>query len=307
MTKKATESRLNVEQAKKAVKALAAYLKRQADIKSDGKSQLFEDESDIQLIISLKRIADKAKNKPVLVKIPHTIYGRDGQEICLITKDPQQDFREKLDRSPVDGVTKVLGISKLRANYKQYKDRRVLRDSYDLFLADDRVLPLLQPLLGKIFFSKKKQPMPVNIKGSDAGFGAALAEARDATFFHLSAGPCCNVKVAKSSFSVDEIHANIVAVLNTIVKHIPQGWDNIQSLCIKSHDSVSLPIYNSIDTLDAPAEEPTQDQKALSKTSKKTAATKSKATPKDDKTSEAKATTQKKSKGKKRKAQSAAQ
>lgn len=275
MTKKATESRLDVKQAKKAIKALAAYLKRQADIKSDGKSQLFEDESDVQLIISLKRIPEKSKNKPFLVPVPHTIYGREGSEICLITKDPQRDFKEQLERSPVDCVTKVLGLSKLRTNYKQYKDRRVLRDSYDLFLADDRILPLLQPLLGKIFFSKKKQPMPVRIKGSDGSFAANLAQARDATYFHLSGGPCCSVKIAKSSFEVDEILANLEASLTTIVKHIPQGWDNIQSLCIKSHDSISLPIFNSIDTLAAELDAPEQSEKV--KPTKKTRGKKRKA------------------------------
>mmetsp|Transcript_15100 Transcript_15100/g.61818 ORF Transcript_15100/g.61818 Transcript_15100/m.61818 type:complete len:90 (+) Transcript_15100:523-792(+) len=50
----------------------------------------------------------------------------------------------------------VLGVSKLKARYKTFESKRQLCDSYDLFLADDRVLPLLPKLLGKQFFRSKK-------------------------------------------------------------------------------------------------------------------------------------------------------
>jgi ribosome biogenesis protein UTP30 len=50
----------------------------------------------------------------------------------------------------------VIGLSKLRANYKQYEAKRQLKDSYDLFLADVRILPMLPRLLGKKFFLSKK-------------------------------------------------------------------------------------------------------------------------------------------------------
>jgi ribosome biogenesis protein UTP30 len=50
----------------------------------------------------------------------------------------------------------VLGVSKLRSNYKTYEARRKLFKSFDLFLADRRVLLLLPALLGKPFYEKKK-------------------------------------------------------------------------------------------------------------------------------------------------------
>jgi len=49
-----------------------------------------------------------------------------------------------------------MGVSKLRQKYKPYEAKRQLCFSYDFFLADERVLPLLPPLLGKVFFDKKK-------------------------------------------------------------------------------------------------------------------------------------------------------
>lgn len=50
----------------------------------------------------------------------------------------------------------VIGLSKLRANYRDYEAKRKLCDSYDVFLADERILPLLPKLLGKKFFQTKK-------------------------------------------------------------------------------------------------------------------------------------------------------
>jgi len=50
----------------------------------------------------------------------------------------------------------VIGISKLRKKYIPYEAKRNLCDSYDLFLTDERVLPLLTKALGKYFFEKKK-------------------------------------------------------------------------------------------------------------------------------------------------------
>lgn len=78
-------------------------------------------------------------------------------EICLFVKDPQREYKDLIHSLGLDHViTKVIGISKLRKKYKEYEAKRLLCNSYDLFLADDRVLPLLPKLLGKTFFAKKR-------------------------------------------------------------------------------------------------------------------------------------------------------
>jgi hypothetical protein len=95
--------------------------------------------------------------------LPHSLYNHDGVDICLICKDPQTTTQEWLDKEPVSGVKEVLGVMKLRKNYHQFEDKRELCDRFQLFLADERVLPLLPPLLGKYFFARKKQPIAVKI------------------------------------------------------------------------------------------------------------------------------------------------
>lgn len=98
--------------------------------------------------------------------LPNPIWKFDGAEVCLIVKDHKGEGHEQYKgrlanhvadaRTDADGggclITKVIGISKLKAKYKQFEARRKLRDSYDLFVVDDRVVQMMPQLLGKTFF-----------------------------------------------------------------------------------------------------------------------------------------------------------
>lgn len=45
-------------------------------------------------------------------------------------------------------MTKVIGLSKLKTKYEPHEAKRALCNQYDLFLADDRILPSLPKYLG---------------------------------------------------------------------------------------------------------------------------------------------------------------
>ncbi len=45
-----------------------------------------------------------------------------------------------------------MSLNRLRKDYKEFKDRRELLLQYDLFLCDDRILPMMTKTLGKAFF-----------------------------------------------------------------------------------------------------------------------------------------------------------
>ena len=98
-------------------------------------------------------------------------------EICLFTKDPQKEYKALLEENGVkvdkvwplslymlyphyiqrcDIFKKVIGISKLKTDYKPYEAKRQLCASYDMFLTDERVITILPKLLGKTFFTKNK-------------------------------------------------------------------------------------------------------------------------------------------------------
>eukprot|EP01051_Picozoa_sp_SAG22_P029964 SAG22_NODE_11367_length_488_cov_1.010283_1_plen_153_part_01 len=149
---------LQQDQVEQAVRALLKHAGGK-DKAGGGKDQLFADSDDavISLIVGMKDFPKKKRSKAHLISLPHSMH--EDSEICLIVKDPQKAIKQRLEKDPIDGVVKVIGLSKLRKNYKTFEAKRNLCDGYDLFLADRSVLPMLPRLLGKTFFSKKKQPI----------------------------------------------------------------------------------------------------------------------------------------------------
>jgi len=73
-----------------------------------------------------------------------------------------------------------------------------------------------------------------------------LQAACDSTYFYLPSGPSCAIRIGKTSFAVEQVVDNITSAMPRIIQHIPKKWKNIQALYIKTHDSVALPIFNSV-------------------------------------------------------------
>jgi len=88
--------------------------------------------------------------------IAHPLVDPRTSSICLITKDPQREYKTLLDEKGVKFIQRVVGIEKLKGKFKPFEARRLLLKENDLFLADERVVPLLPGLLGKKFFQAKK-------------------------------------------------------------------------------------------------------------------------------------------------------
>jgi ribosome biogenesis protein UTP30 len=154
----------------------------------------------------------------------------------------------------------------LRKNFSQYQQRIELCNSFDLFLADDRILPMLPKALGAKFFEKKKQPIPVNLKSKD--IAGPIKAVCHSTFFFLGYGVTSSVKVGPTDFDVEMIVANIMAALKGVAEAVPKKWKNIQSIHLKTTNSIALPLYNSLPTVDDDEEE-VEEKKESKKVEKK--------------------------------------
>jgi len=164
--------------------------------------------------------------------------------MCMFVKDNSDELKQKLQADPVDGLERVISLSALRRNYKEFKDRRKLVASHDLFLADDRITPMLTKTLGKTFLSKKKQPVPIRLnRGS---LKRNIEQKRNSTYLFLGWGACCSVKVGRTDFTSKQVAENTMAAIHGLVQKVPRKWKNIQSMHLKSTDSIALPIYNAL-------------------------------------------------------------
>ncbi|KAI9225911.1 MAG: ribosomal protein L1 [Piptocephalis tieghemiana] len=238
-SKALADTKLNQAQISKATTALLAHHAKSTQDSND----LLASEEPILLVITTKKASESGKTKPIRISLKHSLL-TDDSEVCLITKDPQDEYKRRLESAKVGRINKVLGVSKLKAKYKPYEAKRALCSQYGVFLADDRVLPLLPKLLGKTFFDKKKQPLPVCL--SKGNIKTEIDRALHSTRLHHATGSCTSVRIGHTGMSSKHVKENILHAVPEIVEHIGKKWRNIQCLSIKTSTSTSLPIYNSL-------------------------------------------------------------
>jgi len=169
-----------------------------------------------------------------------------------VAGEGSKEAKARLAAGEACGVAKVIGLSKLKTDFVPHEAKRRLCASYDLFLADERILPLLPPLLGKTFFKKKKHPIPVDLEGPKRDWAAAIRRATAATYLYLGDGACSAVRVGRSGQAAEAVAANAAAAAAAVAALFSgkegqkDGWASIRSLYLKTNASVALPIYTSL-------------------------------------------------------------
>lgn len=290
-----TPYQLDPDQTLKASKALLEHLRLETErlqANSTTKNLLKSGDSDseagdasegrtpIWLNITTKQhMVDSNRLKPSKINVPHSLNASPELSVCIFAADPQRSLKDAIanDAFPpqlATRITKVIGLTKLKANYKSFEQRRALRDEHDIFLADDRIINRLPDTLGKIFYkSTTKRPVPIRIEQLDRVEGKRvkaskdnkksdnerhakvaapgvvakeITRAIDAVPIHMKPGTGVAVRVALSTFSPEQVTANVQAVVESIIdKHIAKGWRNIKSIHIKSPTSTALPVWLS--------------------------------------------------------------
>ncbi|KAK1936021.1 hypothetical protein X943_000986 [Babesia divergens] len=217
-------------------KAIDALQERAERIRESQTRNLLDDPSRsyVFLQIFLKKIFTETHVRPLKIKLEYPIY--EGKDVCLFVKDPQKHWKKLIEDLNIREIKKVIGVDKLRKKYREYKDRKLLASSIDLFLTDRAVAPSLPSLLGKIFIEKKKLPIAINM--GREGMRDVLCDAIHSTFYRVSNGNCSSVKVAVTSMKRSEIVSNVVQVSKIASIHL--NWEGAESLCLYSDELEGL-------------------------------------------------------------------
>ena len=206
----------------KALNALLKYHEKNSSADAQGKEQLLGTDKLVQVQFGLAKVPTKTSPKPVRVEIPHPLHkvvkmpatpdeyddrsdsedddddddNLDEAEVCIIVKEESKpwvkDMVEKYPRE-LGFVKKVLGLQSLRTKHNRYQQRRELLERFDIFLCDDRILPMVGKAIGKNFFEAKKQPIPLKLTRKEA-LPFAVQRTLSATFMYISAGVCINIR-----------------------------------------------------------------------------------------------------------------
>ena len=106
------------------------------------------------------------------------------------------------------------------------------------------VLPMLPPLLGKSFFQKRKLPTAVDLTKTD--LKAELEKAVCGALYRHATGTSNSVQVGTCEQTPAQLVDNVVAVVEQVAKRIPGKWTNVQSLSLRTTNSVALPFFNAL-------------------------------------------------------------
>ncbi|KAL9373244.1 hypothetical protein Peur_035488 [Populus x canadensis] len=237
-------------------KAVNALLKWRSSKLNTQKPQLLEHDEFVYLILTLKKIPHKGVSRINAHKIPLpcplTNPLTEAPELCLIIDDrPKSGLNKDAAKKKVQNdnipISKIIKISKLKTDYRPFEAKRKLCDSYDMFFADKRVVPLLPKMLGKQFFKKKKIPMTLDLKHQN--WKEQIDKACGSALLFLRTGTCSVVKVGRVSMSREEISKNVMAAVNGIAEIVPRKWGGIRSFHLKLLDSLALPVYQAVPDL----------------------------------------------------------
>ncbi|KAI0718194.1 ribosomal protein L1p/L10e family-domain-containing protein [Cerioporus squamosus] len=240
------DGHVSKQQCKRAVEALLSHATKHEEEKAE--TQLFSGkEQNVWLVVNTKVMHPEKKLKPARIPVKYPIVDPRTESVCLITKDPQREYKDLIAKEGIKFISRVVDIRHLKGKWKPFEARRMLLKENGLFW---RTRGLSRFSLGswgrysskqKSAFSYYSQPIPVCVTRKD--LKGELERAISSTYFHQNQGTCSSVKIGTLSQKPAQVLANLETALPDVVKHIKGGWDNVQSLFIKTNSSAALPIW----------------------------------------------------------------
>lgn len=118
---------------------------------------------------------------------------------------------------------------------------------------------MLPELLGKEFYDKKAYPCPIKVHGlSDSQLQEQLNKAAQCSYFIMGNGPNYSMKVGKISQDAKDVAKNVEEALGQVLGYTT-CWDKIdfqkvaQVAVRMGSQSIDLPVYNNLETMDVDA------------------------------------------------------
>ncbi|XP_023615971.1 ribosomal L1 domain-containing protein 1 isoform X2 [Myotis lucifugus] len=183
--------------------------------------------------------------------LPHGIRS-DLADVCLFTKDEpnatpektERFYKKLLNKHGIKTISQIIPLRTLKKEYKAYEAKLRLLGSFDLFLSDARIRRLLPSHLGRHFYKRKKVPVPVNLKAKN--LSQEINSSIGGTVLNISkSGSCSTIRIGHTGMQVQHIIENILAVTKKLSQKLPEKWESVKLLYVKTERSVSLPIFSS--------------------------------------------------------------
>jgi large subunit ribosomal protein L1 len=190
-----------------------------------GKSEKREFNQSVELVLNLREIDMKSPEGKLqeIIELPHLPAKQN--KICVIASG---ELALKAKKANAD---QVIERAELEGYAGKKRDLRKIANSYDLFIAEAPLMPLVGKVLGPVLGPRGKMPIPVPPTVDIVGL---MAKHRKTIVVKMRNQPILQCRVGSENMKEEEIADNIQTVLRVIEGKLKRGMKNIKVAYIKT-------------------------------------------------------------------------
>lgn len=179
----------------------------------------------IELVLNLKDIDMKSAEGKLqeIIELPHSPPKQN--KICVIASG---ELALKARRANAD---LVIERAELEGYAGKKRDLRKIANSYEFFIAEAPLMPLVGKVLGPVLGPRGKMPVPVP---PTVDIASLIAKHRKTVVVRMRAQPILQCRVGSDNMKEEELTENIQAVLRVIEGKLKRGIKNIKVAYIKT-------------------------------------------------------------------------
>lgn len=179
----------------------------------------------IELIINLRDIDPKKPEGKIqeLIELPNPI-GRENR-VCVIASG---EIALKAKKANADLVIKKTELQALAGDKQKQKE---LVKTYDFFIAEAPLMPLVGRILGAALGPKGKMPTPVP---PTANIAEHIKKHQKMVFIRVRGQPVLQCRVGTEDMADNKIAENSQAIIRRIEGKLRRGMKNIRSIQLKT-------------------------------------------------------------------------
>jgi large subunit ribosomal protein L1 len=185
----------------------------------------------IELILDIKEIDMKSPEGRIqqVIELPH-VTGKPNKIMVIATGE----LALKAKKAKVDKVIEKADLTALAGKKKQL---RKLANTYDVFLSEAPLMPLVGKTFGPVLGPRGKLPVPVP---PTADITSLIKKHRKTVLVRMRNQPVIQCPVGTENMKEEEVVANIQAVLRVLEGKLKRGLKNIKFAFIKT--SMGTPV-----------------------------------------------------------------
>jgi len=179
----------------------------------------------VDLIFDIKEIDMKAPEGKIqaVLELPHAT-GKPNK-VCIIASG---ELALKARNAQADNVIERVDLEGLAGKKKEL---RKLATSYDVFISEAPLMPLVGKILGPVLGPRGKMPLPVS---PNADIATVIAKNRNTVVVRMRNQPIIQVSVGSEKMSDEELVNNIQAVLRLLEGKLKRGLKNVKFAFVKT-------------------------------------------------------------------------